>query len=81
MAEGTRGAIHWSRDDSQAMFGVYVGRIATYRLVVEQASTPWEWLVWPVAGPSCGQAGRTDTAIRATRGAKAAVRHMDGKAR
>lgn len=80
MVEGTRKAIHWSRDDSQAMFGVYVGRNATYRLVVEQAGAEWEWLVWPVGDPSRGQAGHTDTAIRATRAATAAVWRMDGKA-
>lgn len=80
MVKGTRGAIRWSRDSSEAMFGVYVGRNATYRLVVEQASPTWAWLVWPVGDPSSGQAGYTDTAMRATRAARTAVQRMDGKA-
>jgi hypothetical protein len=69
--------IRWSRDDSRAMFGVYDGRYATYRLVVEQAATAWEWIVWPVGDPSRGQSGESDTAIQATRAANAAAHRID----
>lgn len=78
--EKIRGSIRWSRDASNAMFGVYAGRNATYRLTVEQAGPAWEWIVWPVGVPSQGQSGRTDTAIQATRTANAAVRRVDREA-
>jgi hypothetical protein len=75
--EQSRSNIRWSRDASDAMFGVYAGRYATYRLVVEQAGTAWEWIVWPVGEPSRGQAGESDTAMQATRAANDAARRID----
>jgi hypothetical protein len=59
------------------MFGVYTGRFATYRLVVEPAGMAWEWIVWPVGDPSRGQAGESDAAIRAMRAANAAAHRID----
>jgi hypothetical protein len=78
--EGVPRNIRWARDTSNAMFGVYAGRNATYRLVVEQAGPAWEWIVWPVGDPSRGQSGHTDTAIKAIRAANAAVRRIDREA-
>ena len=77
--EGNRRGIRWFRDGSDAMFGLYVGRHSTYRLVVERATIAWEWVVWPVGDPSRRQFGETHTAIRAALEANAAVRSIDGK--
>ncbi len=73
----SRSNIRWSRDTSNAMFGVYTGRFAIYRLVVEQAGVAWEWIVWPVGDPSRGQAGESDTAIRAMHAANVAAHRID----
>jgi hypothetical protein len=75
--EKTRRSIRWSRDNNDAMFGIYVGLRGTYRLVVEQAGTTWRWLVWATSDPSRGQSGQSRTAIHATRAAKAAVCRID----
>jgi len=75
--EHSRRDIRWSRDVSNSMFGVYAGRYATYRLVIEQAGSTWEWIVWSVSDPSRGQSGQSNTAIQATRAANAAARRID----
>jgi hypothetical protein len=69
--------IRWSRDASDTMFGIYVGRRGTYRLVVEQAGTTWGWLVWEAGNPSHGLSGQSHTAIDATRAANVAVHRID----
>jgi adenylylsulfate kinase-like enzyme len=60
------------------MSAVYRGRSGTFRLVVEQAGSDWEWIVWPAGDSSRGQSGLADTQDQATRAAEAAVRRIDG---